>query len=231
METQTLLTETIRLPHAEVSERKLLIDTTASDADLMGITRRLMAVAGYAQWALATALDALLTRKGETWLNDFCITCEIHPKLRRELLAVHAFYPAPKRALDLSYHHYRDAMLIVNDGKPKALDRALACLTTAHNNGWSVGELRRHSRQATRTEQQTPTNGIQQDFGAYECVHDFARYAHQELPRLATWSAERVELVLTDLGDAVAFVEQLKRLQAHYAAPHRGKESFKIRRG
>lgn len=216
METQTLLTDTIRLPHAEISPRLLVIDTTASDADLMAITRRLMAVAGYAQWALATALDALLTRKGETWLNDFCITCAIHPKLRRELLAVHAFYPAPKRTLDLSYHHYRDAMLIVNDGKPKALDRALASLTTAHNNGWSVGELRRHARQATATTHSTHTVSIQQDFGAYECVHDFARYAHQELPRLATWSAERMALVLADLGDAPALIDQLRRLDAHY---------------
>lgn len=216
METQTLLSDSLRLPHAEVSERQLRIDTTASDADLMVITRRLVAVAGYARWALATVLDALLTRKGETWLNEFCITCEIHPKFRRELLAVHTFYPESRRKLDLSYHHYRDAMLIVSDGKPKALDRALACLTTAHNNGWTVGELRRHTRLATATPQHGQATAIQQGFGAYECVHDFARYAHQELPRLATWSAERVTLVLADMGDAPAFVDQLRRLDAHY---------------
>lgn len=206
----TLLAETLAIPHARLEPRALIIDDAASDQEVVNVALRLVAVAGHSQWALASAMFTLLDRKGESWLNEFCCAAGIHPKVRRELLAVHTFYPRESRTHALTYQHYRDAMLIVNDGKPKALQRATRHLADAQANGWTVSELRKHTRTAEATEKPAPK---QDEFASYEAVHAFARYARHELPSLSTWSAERVSVVLADLSDAIEFIDRLRAIK------------------
>ena len=206
-----LLEETIKLPRAKIEAHGLTIDTAASDDDLMAIVHRLVAVGRNSQWALATALFELLERRGESWLNQFCIASGVSPKLRRELLAVHNFYPPEKRLLSLTYGHYRDAMHLVSDGKPKPLERALDCLGKAFENDWDVPALRKYAKRTTATEAHSAEER-QGDFAAYAAVPAFSRFAKGELPRLSTWTKERIELVLTDLADGLEFVDRLREL-------------------
>lgn len=210
MEALSLLSQTLNLPHAQIAPRALSIDPNAADADLSTIAKRLIAVSEYSRWALASALATILKRKGERWLNEFCSNSGINPKLRRELLAVHAFYPPAQRTIPVTYYHYRDAMLIVSDGKPKPLQRALGCLALASTHHWSVSELRKHARGATATDKATPK---QDEFVSYRAVHDVARYARHELPSLASWTKERIDVVLDDLSDSIELVDRLRELK------------------
>lgn len=206
----SLLETTLALPCASIAERCIDIRPDAHDDDVIALTQRLLAVSRFSSWALAGALFELLERKGESWLNVFCTANAIAPKLRRELLGVHTFYSPTHRTHALTYQHYRDAMLIVNDGKPKALQRATHHLAQAEAHGWSVSELRKHTRTATATQQPVEEQEV---FASYQSVHDFARYARHELPTLASWSAERVDLVLADLADGIELIDRLRELR------------------
>jgi hypothetical protein len=217
---QSLLPDTIHLPCAVIRDRALLIDPTATDDDVLHLASRLVSVAGYAHWALASALGELLMRrtrtdgaeKAESWLNEFCVAQGLKPKLRRELLAVHTFYPPDARTYDLTYEHYRDAMLISSDGHPKALPRALATLDLAHDNRWSVPELRRHARTANAVEPAQPATHESATFDDYHAVSAFAQFVHAQLPVLASWEPERVRIVLSELHEVKEFVERLEAL-------------------
>lgn len=224
---QLLLADTIRLPCAQVHERTLEISASATDAEILELTHRLITVAGFAHWALAAALGELLMRKtaaigadaAESWLNQFCVTAGLKPKLRRELLAVHTFYPPAQRQHDLTYEHYRDAMLIASDGRPSALPRALATLAIAHDNNWTVSELRRHARAAAATEQTSATYTDATDFDAptfedFRAVETFARFVHAELPRLSAWTHERAAIVRDELCEVREFLDRLDGIAA-----------------
>lgn len=209
---QAILAETLHLPPvAHMEDRVLTIDATASDADLINVTLRILAVAEHSQWALSSALHELHKRKGETWLNEFCASHRINPKLRRELIAVHTFYPPEKRQLGLTYGHYRDAMLAVNDGKPRALERASAHLQRAFDHSWSVSELRKAAR-AHEAPTARPDAPEQPGLLAYQAVLDMARYAHAELPSMSRYTPARARLVLQDLGETIEFISRLQAI-------------------
>lgn len=249
---QSLLPDTIHLPRAVIRDRALLIDPNATDDDVLKLATRLVSVAGYAHWALAAALGELLMRKyraelsansnpdtqdakdkahaaAESWLNEFCIAQGLKPKLRRELLAVHTFYPPDARTFDLTYEHYRDAMLIASDGKPRSLPRALDTLASAHDARWSVSELRRHARTAASVEAPTPPAQTAL-FDDYHAVEAFARFIHAALPRLASWTPDRIRLVHDELREVREFIDRLdalNRLNGWHGTPTPGhKESF-----
>lgn len=216
---QTLLPDTIHLPCAVIQDRALHISPDATDSDVLDLTTRLVSVAGYAHWALAAALGELLMRRtradgapaAESWLNEFCVAHGLKPKLRRELLAVHTFYPPDARTYDLTYEHYRDAMLIAADGKPRALPRALETLAAAHDARWSVSELRRHARASAAVE--TPTPPAQASaFDEYHAVEAFARFVHGSLPTLASWQPERIAIVRDELREVREFIDRLDAL-------------------
>ncbi len=217
---QSLLPEVIHLPSSPtIRDRALIIADSASDQEVLDLAIRLVSVSGFTQWALAAALGELLIRRtasdgpdaAEAFINDFCALHGLKPKLRRELLAVHTFYPPDTRVYDLTYEHYRDAMLIASDGRPKALARATATLARAHDAGWSVSDMRRHARAAAAIE--TPTPPTQSSaFDDYHAVSAFAAFVHASLPTLASWTPERIALIASELHEAREFLDRLDAL-------------------
>jgi hypothetical protein len=146
--------------------------------------------------------------KDETWAHEFSEAHDIDPKERREMLAIHTFYPPESRSIDLSYEHYKEAMLGIDDGKPDQLKRAVAYLESAVAHHWSHTGLRRHIRSSQATELPDTT---QSEFNGYGAIFDFRRYIqHQSTTPL---TPERARLLLNDIGqETLDFIDRLRSL-------------------
>lgn len=206
-----LIESTLTLPGITPGTRCIQISPSTPDEALIQAAERLTLVTDFSQWALAALLSELQARKGESWLNQFCDARGIHPKYRRELLWVHTFYPPSSRTIPLDYEYYREAQHQAYDGKTYSLPTALSHLSQAASSNWSVGQMRKTLRSSQAESIPPPTAPLSD----YQAVHSFARFAHQELPRLAQWSRERIKLTLSDLADAPHFLDQLRTLAKH----------------
>lgn len=203
------------LPGCTLTRRSLAIPESLTDAQLPQVGAKLFSVRGCIKWAIASVLDEMVARKtklgkdpDETWANEFAEAHDLDPKERRELLAMHAFFPVASRTLDLSYEHYREAMLGIDDGKPSQLKRALAYLQTAEINHWSHTQLRRHIRASQATE---APDTSQTEFAGYGAVFDFRRYIQHEAEHPIT--PERARLLLQDIGqDTIDFIDRLREV-------------------
>lgn len=203
------------LPGCTLTKRTLEIPLSITDAQLPIVGSKLLSVRGCLKWAIGSVLSEMVTRKtppgkdpDETWANEFAEAHDIDPKERREILALHTFYPPHTRTLDLSYEHYKEAMLGIDDGKPKQLPRALAYLQTAALNHWSHTQLRRHIRSSQSTESPDTTPP---QFQGYGIVFDFRRYIQHESAHPIT--PERARLLLNDIGeDTLQFIDTLRSM-------------------
>lgn len=215
-----LLETTLRIPGAHITRRDLVFDPGIATDALPAIGGRILAVRGYGKWALGAVLCEMRGRgvanAGETgdasgdWATHWADVNGVDPKERREIMGVYTFYPAASRTADLSWEHYREAMLGVCDGKPRALPRALDYLRLAEEQQLSVSGLRRHIRTAQATEQPTAK---QTEIAEYSAVFDFRRYAAREVKQIESYTKERAELVLADIGDETcAFIDALRRI-------------------
>jgi hypothetical protein len=221
-----LAAETLTLrasPHVAFTERGIQFAPTISDKDLLSIGHRLFAVKSYLTWAIGSLFNEMLRRrtdpKGNTdaeWLLSFCESLRIDPKLRREALEVFQFYQAaPATAPRLNFEYYREAYWGTCDGKPEQLSRALRYLEAAERDTLSVTELRRLIRSSHAVEQPDET---QSEFEGYGVIFDFRRMASRELSSLASYTSERAALILSDLGDAIAYIDGLRSIAAHAVA-------------
>lgn len=202
------------LPGCTLTKRSLAIPSTLTDAQLPAVGAKLLSVRGCLKWAIGSVLSEMISRKStqkqtdETWATEFAEAHDIDPKERRELLAIHLFYPSDSRTIDLSYEHYKEAMLGIDDGKPNQLKRALAYLQTAALNHWSHTQLRRHIRSSQAQEFPDTT---QTHFQGYGAVFDFRRYIQHESQHPIT--PERARLLLQDIGeDTLSFLDTLRSL-------------------
>jgi len=202
------------LPGCTLTRRTLDIPATITDAQLPQVGSKLLSVRGCLKWAIGSVLAEMVTRKpktkagepDESWANEFADAHDIDPKERREILAIHTFFPAELRTVDLSYEHYKEAMLGVHDNQPKQLQRALAYLQAAHAHAWTHTQLRRHIRSSQAQEKPDTT---QTAFAGYGSVFDFRRYMQQEAAQPIT--PDRARLLLADIGeDTLEFIDRLR---------------------
>lgn len=205
------------LPGCTLTKRTLAFPAALPDAQLPQVGSRLLAIRGCIKWALGSLLSEMTTRRttdprnpDETWTNEFAEAHDIDPKERREIIAIHTFFPPDSRTHDLTYEHYKEAMLGVGDGRPNMLKRALAYLQTAAINHWSHTELRRHIRSAQAAES---PDTMQTEFTGYGAIFDFRRYMQKEAGHPIT--PERAKLLLNDIGpDTLRFIDELRTIVA-----------------
>lgn len=207
----------LELPGCTLTKRTLKIPEAIADAQLPVIGSKLLSVRGCLKWAIGSVLSEMVSRKtppnkdpDETWAIEFADAHDIDPKERREILAIHTFYPPPHRTIELSYEHYKEAMLGIGDGKPKQLQRALAYLQTASLNHWTHTQLRRHIRSSQSIEQPDST---QSEFEGYSVIFDFRRYIQHESTHPIT--PDRARLLLQDIGlETLDFLDRLRTIAA-----------------
>lgn len=220
-----LLESSIRLPQVTIERRGLSIPKKLATETLPQIGQKMLAIRNWLKWGFASLFTEMTARelkeaKPDTKsdsapetdrVSEFCDAAGIDPKEKRELLAIHAFYPPKHRIIDLSYEHYREAMWGVDDGKPQMLHRALAFLRLAKDNDWSVTELRRHIRKEGATETPEPRER-QTEFSGYGAVFDICRWAAKEIEHVDSMEPEAAQQILTDLGPNLPIL--ITKLQA-----------------
>lgn len=212
-ESQMTIAEVLNLKGVHFTPCSLAIPAQLDDEALPAIARRVCLVRGFSRWALGAILCEMVNRRdgNDQWANDCADMLQLDPKERREVMAVHTFYPSAQRATSLTYEHHREAMWAVNDGQPSPLRRALAFLERAAREHLDVPQLRKAMRQAhttERQEQQSEAPGITQ----YNVVFEFRRWCVSQLGSLEAMERTRAELILTDLGEAVAFIDRVRAI-------------------
>lgn len=212
-ESQMTIAEVLNLRGVHFTPCSLAIPAQLEDEALPMIARRVCLVRGFSRWALGSILCEMVNRRdgNDQWANDCANALQLDPKERREVMAVHLFFPANTRVPALTYEHHREAMWAVSDGHPTPLPRAITFLKQAVRDRLDVPQLRKVMRQAHTTEpteHQTEAPGI----GGYNAVFEFRRWCLAQRDTLRTMPKERAELILTDLGEAVAFIDSLRAI-------------------
>lgn len=202
------------LPGCTPTKRGLTL--TVSDEQLPIVGSRLMAFRGWVKWGIGSVLGEMIDRTPKTkanepdhtWANDFADAHDLDPKERREILCVHTFYPPSSRTYDLSYEHYREAMLGVGPTNTDALSHASLYLAAAQSNNWTHTQLRRHIRSTQSTELPDTT---QTEFQGYSSIFDFRRYILAQAAQPIT--PEQAKLILSDLGeDTLDYLDKLRAI-------------------
>ena len=205
------------------TQRGLAITPAVSNDELIAIGNRLFATKSYLNWALGSVFAEMLARRrpateknstgvhfDEEWLSGYTLAHHLDPKEKREVLGVFQFYARGGPTPPLSYEHHREAMWGVDDGQPGQLDRAIAYLNRAHQQGLSVTGLRRLIRSENATETPEPR---QMTLAGYSAVFDFMRYAKRELNNVPNYTREQARLILRDLGEStLSFIDALREI-------------------
>lgn len=217
-EQQLTIAEVLNLKGVHFTPCSLAIPAQLEDEALPMIARRVCLVRGFSRWALGAVLCEMVARRSRpgfppdlSWANDCADTLQLDPKERREVMAVHAFYPSAMRFTALTYEHHREAMWHADDGAATALRTALAYLQHAAKEHLDVPKLRAHMRRASTTERvevQTESPAIT----AYNAVFDFRRWAVMQLASPESLTKERAAIILTDLGEGVALIDRLRAM-------------------
>lgn len=220
MEKQLTIAEIVNLPAVQFTRNGLVFPSQTKDEIIPEVGRRVALIRGFAKWAMGAVFREMIKRRdnNDTWANDFAQALAMDPKERREVLAVDSFYSLDSRNVPLSFEHYREAMWGTADGKANQHKRAMAFLRMAHENKWSVSQLRLYIRKASADERDEP---LQDDLSLvrYASVFAFRRFAAEELKAMDQMDPDRAALILSDLGEAVEFIEQLKTKAAEAKEP------------
>lgn len=201
--------QTLSLPGLEIAPRNLTLLPDTTDAQLIHASTQLTTLTDYGNWGLASVLSALQTRKGDDWLSAHCEAIGLPAKKRRELLIVHTFYV--ERPYNLSYDHYREALLLTPPTAKNRLKHALESLKTASSQSLKLGPFRRHLRASLATH---PPHQVESPIADYATALAFNRFAHRALPSISSWPKDRIALFLSDMSSAIELLDRLRSIHS-----------------
>ena len=172
MELINTIPSQLSIPGAEFSQRSLKIDRDIDRAYLDNVSQLLSTVTSCSSWWVGDLLvfvrgrakesarirlleDAPTVKpevfeKSVTESGDECVWNLINGAYDSEAAAVSmevcSAIPPELRTFNVSFKHYREAILLTRKYGDDAVDIALAWLQEAEDNNWSVSELRKQIR-------------------------------------------------------------------------------------
>jgi hypothetical protein len=198
-----VVSQFVALPGATLTRTALIIDPSATDAQVARIGEALIQIDGSRCWWIGDYGCALQQRRGEHYTEGQAEVLGIHANVFRQYKMVAAFFNPLCRHNDLSFGHHYEAM----GGSNGDLAIAQDWLDKTKENNWSVSELRkavRVSRSDYKNDDLPPSGN------GYSALLDADRWASSQLKEISTYTPVRAAAILSDIERLVRLLDELR---------------------